>query len=87
MPREDAITVEVEVVEVLGNGLFRAVLTNGHRVLAHSARKQRDQVAAVAPGDQVTLEMSPFDMSKGRILVENDENFKHESSRISKKAL
>ena len=83
MPREDAITVEVEVVEALGNGLFRAELTNGHRVLAHSARKDREQVAALAPGDRVRLEMSPFDMSKGRILVENEKNFKHESSRIS----
>jgi translation initiation factor IF-1 len=87
VPREDAITVEVEVVEALGNGLFRAELSNGHRVLAHSSRKDRERVAALAPRDRVRLEMSPFDMSKGRILVENDKFFKHESSRISKKAL
>ena len=69
MPREDAIAVEGTVIEVLGEGLFQAELSNGHRLLAHSARRQRQQVAALACGDKVRLEMSPFDMSKGRILI------------------
>ena len=69
MPREDAITVEGTVVEVLGDGLFRAELANGHRILAHSARKNREKLAGLAPGGKVRLEMSPFDMSKGRIVV------------------
>jgi len=56
-------------VEVLGDGLFRAELANGHRVLAHSARKNREKLAGLAPGGKVRLEMSPFDMSKGRIVV------------------
>ena len=68
MPREDAINVEGKVVEVLGAGLVRARLVNGHHVLAHSARKNREQAAGLKPGDTVRLEMSPFDMSTGRIL-------------------
>jgi translation initiation factor IF-1 len=56
-------------VEVLGEGLFRAELVNGHRLVAHAARRHREKVAGLAPGGKVRLEMSPFDMSKGRILV------------------
>jgi translation initiation factor IF-1 len=68
VPREDAINVEGQVVEVLRAGLVRAQLANGHELLAHSARKKREQAASLKPGDTVRLEMSPFDMSTGRIL-------------------
>lgn len=68
MPREDAIRIEGQIVEVLGMGLIRAELCNGHRLLAHSARKDRDRAARLKPGEAVRLEMSPFDMSTGRIL-------------------
>ena len=69
MPREDAIAVEGIVVEVLGEGLFRAELANGHRLVAHTIRRQRAQAVTVAVGDKVRLELSPFDMSVGRILI------------------
>ena len=75
MPCEDAIVVEGTVVEVLGNGLFRAELVNGHRLLAHSVWKDRERVAGLASGDTVKLEMSPFDMSKGRIVVRQTNEF------------
>ena len=68
MPREDAINIEGTVVEVLGAGLVRARLVNGHQVLAHSARKDRERAAGLKSGDTVRLEMSPFDMSVGRML-------------------
>ena len=68
MSGEDVIRVEGTLVEVLGAGLFRAELVNGHRLLAHSTRRSRDQVSGLKPGDRVKLEMSPFDMSKGRIV-------------------
>jgi translation initiation factor IF-1 len=55
-------------VKVLGSGLFRAELANGHRLLAHSTRRSRDRVSGLKSGDRVKLEMSPFDMSKGRIV-------------------
>jgi len=69
MSREDAITVEGIVVEVLGDGVFRAQLANGHRVLAHAARKNRERIAGLGLGGKVRLELSPFDMSQGRISV------------------
>jgi translation initiation factor IF-1 len=69
VPREDAIAVEGIVMEVLGEGLFRAELVNGHRLVAHTARRQRAQAAALGAGDKVRLELSPFDMSVGRILI------------------
>jgi translation initiation factor IF-1 len=68
VPREDAIAIEGIVVEVLGEGLFRAELANGHRLLAYTARRHRTQAAKVAVGDKLRLEMSPFDMSVGRVL-------------------
>jgi len=55
-------------MEVLGEGLFRAELANGHQLVAHTARRQREQAAEVAVGDKVRLEMSPYDMSAGRVL-------------------
>jgi translation initiation factor IF-1 len=69
VPSPDAINVEGVIVEVTGPGLFRAELKNGHRLLAHGARRDRDKLAALKPGDRVNLEMSPFDMSKGRIVI------------------
>ena len=68
MPSEDAIAVEGVIVEVLRAGLFRAELVNGHRLMAHPARSYREKSASLVPGDKVRLEMSPFDMSKGRIV-------------------
>jgi translation initiation factor IF-1 len=55
-------------VEVLGERLFRAELANGHRLTAHTARRQQAQATALAVGDKVRLELSPFDMSVGRIV-------------------
>lgn len=68
MPSEDAIAIEGVIVEVLRDGLFRAELTNGHQLVAHATRKHRDKAAALVAGSKVQLEMSPFDMSKGRIV-------------------
>ena len=68
MPSEDAITVGAAIEQVLGNGLFQARLPNGHRVVAHSGSRDREKTAALRVGDGVRLEMSPFDMSKGRIV-------------------
>jgi translation initiation factor IF-1 len=57
------------VVEVVGPGLVRLELANGHRLLAHAARREQAAVATVTVGERLTVEMSPFDMSSGRILV------------------
>ena len=68
MSHEDAIRVEGAVVLALPNTLFRVELANGHRVQAHLSRPLKMDAARPALGDRVILEMSPFDMSKGRIV-------------------
>jgi len=70
MARTDAIKVEGAVVEVLPNQKYRVELANGHRVMAFVTGKARLSFARLAPGEKVMLEMSPYDLSAGRIIVE-----------------
>jgi translation initiation factor IF-1 len=67
MARKDAIEVEGKVVELLANTTFRVQLPNGHLVLAHISGKMRLHFIRILPGDKVMLEISPYDLSKGRI--------------------
>ncbi|MEW5796810.1 MAG: translation initiation factor IF-1 [Candidatus Zixiibacteriota bacterium] len=67
MAKEETITVEGEVVEPLPNAMFRVKLDNGHIVLAHISGKMRMHFIKILPGDKVTLELSPYDLSRGRI--------------------
>ena len=66
--KEEPIKVEGTVVELLPNTMFRVALPNGHRILAHISGKMRMNFIKILPGDKVTLEMSPYDLSKGRIV-------------------
>ncbi len=66
-PKEEAITVEGRVLETLPNAMFRVELANGHKVLAHVSGKMRMNFIRILPGDTVTLELSPYDLSRGRI--------------------
>ena len=68
MAKEDAITVQGEVKEALPNAMFRVQLENGHRVLAHISGKMRKYFIRILPGDTVTVELSPYDLSRGRIV-------------------
>ncbi len=68
MTKEEAIEVMATVVEPLPNAMFRVALDNGHRVLAHVSGKMRMHFIRILPGDRVTVEMSPYDLSKGRIV-------------------
>ena len=68
MPKEEAITVEGKVLETLPNAMFRVELPNGHRVLAHVSGKMRMNFIRILPGDSVTLELSPYDLARGRII-------------------
>jgi translation initiation factor IF-1 len=70
MAREGAIQVEGAIVEVLPNKMYRVELANGHRVLAYVPGKAQLSFAHLAAGDRVRLEMSPYDLSEGRIIVE-----------------
>jgi translation initiation factor IF-1 len=67
MPKEDAIEVTGTVVETLPNAMFRVELENGHRVLAHISGKMRLHFIKILPGDKVTVELSPYDLTRGRI--------------------
>ena len=67
MKREDAIELEGTVVEPLPNAMFKVELENGHIVLAHISGKIRMNYIRILPGDKVVLELSPYDLSRGRI--------------------
>lgn len=73
MPREEAIHVEGTVAEVLPNHLFRVELGNGHRFIAHLSGKMRMNFVRLGVGDRVTVEMSPYDLSKGCITLKEEE--------------
>lgn len=68
MAKEEPIRVEAVVKEALPNAKFRVLLENGHEVLAHVSGKMRMHYIRILPGDKVTIEMSPYDLSKGRII-------------------
>ncbi len=67
MPKKEAIEVEGTVVECLPNAMFRVELPNGHRVLAHISGKIRKHYIRILLGDRVLIELSPYDLSRGRI--------------------
>jgi translation initiation factor IF-1 len=67
MAKEDAIEVEGKVVEPLPNAMFRVELAQGHKVLAHVSGKMRMHHIRILPGDRVTVELSPYDLTRGRI--------------------
>ena len=66
MSKEDVIEIEGIVVEKLPNAMFKVELENGHQVLAHISGKLRKNFIRILPGDKVTMEMSPYDLTKGR---------------------
>lgn len=67
MSKADVIEIEGRVVEKLPNAMFKVELENGHQVLAHISGKLRTNFIKILPGDKVTLELSPYDLTKGRI--------------------
>ncbi|MFW6268609.1 MAG: translation initiation factor IF-1 [Bacillota bacterium] len=67
MGKEDPIEVQGTVVESLPNAMFRVELDNGHKVLAHVSGKMRMNYIRILPGDKVTVELSPYDLDRGRI--------------------
>ena len=67
MSKDDVIGIEGVVLESLPNAMFQVELQNGHKILAHISGKLRMNFIRILPGDKVTVEMSPYDLSKGRI--------------------
>lgn len=68
LAKEEPIRLEAVVKEALPNAMFRVELPNGHRVLAHVSGKMRMNFIRILPGDRVTIEMSPYDLTRGRIV-------------------
>lgn len=68
MSKEEGIEVEGTVLESLPNAMFRVELPNGHKVLAHISGKMRMHYIRILPGDKVTVELSPYDLTRGRII-------------------
>jgi len=71
MAKRDAIRVEATVVDALPNAMFRVRLESGHEILAHVSGKMRMHFIRILPGDKVTVEMSPYDLTRGRIVLRN----------------
>ena len=68
MPKEDAVQAEGTVLEALPNAMFRVDLGNEHKVLAHVSGKMRMNFIRILPGDKVMMELSPYDLTRGRII-------------------
>jgi translation initiation factor IF-1 len=68
VPKDDVIEVEGTVVEPLPNAMFRVELENGHKVLAHISGKMRMHYIRILPGDRVKVELSPYDLTRGRVV-------------------
>jgi translation initiation factor IF-1 len=69
MAKADSIRVDAKVIDALPNAMFRVELENGHRIIAHVSGKMRMHFIRILPGDKVIVEMSPYDLSKGRIVL------------------
>lgn len=67
MPKQSAIEQDGTIIEALSNAMFRVELENGHKIVAHISGKMRMHYIRILPGDKVRVEMSPYDLSKGRI--------------------
>jgi translation initiation factor IF-1 len=68
MPKQANISLDGVIVEALSNAMFRVELENGHQIIAHISGKMRMNFIRILPGDKVKLEMSPYDLTKGRIV-------------------
>lgn len=71
MAKKDAIRVEAKVLDALPNAMFKVELEGGHQIIAHVSGKMRMHFIRILPGDTVTVEMSPYDLTRGRIVLRN----------------
>ena len=69
MAKKDTIRLQAKVTEALPNAMFKVELENGHKILAHVSGKMRMNFIRILPGDSVTVEMSPYDLNRGRIIL------------------
>lgn len=71
MAKKDAIRLQAKVKEALPNAVFKVELENGHEIIAHVSGKMRMHFIRILPGDEVVVEMSPYDLNRGRIVLRN----------------
>jgi len=71
MAKKDTIRLQAKVIDALPNAMFKVELENGHRILAHVSGKMRMHFIRILPGDNITVEMSPYDLNRGRIVLRN----------------
>jgi translation initiation factor IF-1 len=71
MVKKEVIRLQAKVTDALPNAMFRVELENGHKILAHVSGKMRMHFIRILPGDTVTVEMSPYDLNRGRIVLRN----------------
>ena len=71
MAKREAIRLQAKVIDALPNAMFKVELENGHKILAHVSGKMRMHYIRILPGDTVTVEMSPYDLNRGRIVLRN----------------
>ena len=71
MAKKETIRLQATVIEALPNAMFRVELDNGHKILAHVSGKMRMNFIRILPGDVVMVEMSPYDLNRGRIVLRN----------------
>ena len=69
MAKKDTIRLQAKVIDALPNAMFKVELENGHKILAHVSGKMRMHYIRILPGDTVTVEMSPYDLNRGRIIL------------------
>ena len=81
MPKAEASSVEGTVTETLPNAMFRVELEGGHRVLAHISGKMRMHYIKILPGDKVTVEISPYDLTRGRITYRGKKTVEQQAGR------
>lgn len=81
MAKEEPIVVEAVVEEALPNARFRAKLESGHQILAHVSGKMRMHYIRIMAGDKITVEMSPYDLTKGRIISRGDRKYRRRRRR------
>ncbi len=71
MVKKDTIRLQAKVTDALPNAMFKVELENGHKIMAHVSGKMRMHFIRILPGDTVTVEMSPYDLNRGRIVLRN----------------
>ncbi len=71
MAKKEAIRLQADVIEALPNAVFKVELENGHKIMAHVSGKMRMHFIRILPGDTVVVEMSPYDLNRGRIVLRN----------------